>query len=170
MTYVSNLFDTFFAGGKDHRTRVSAGNMPYLEGAHRFDNELQTHAALPATLPHVWHPPWKLTLLPADSTLGLDGRTAHEACVPRHSMYPQTLNPYTLNLHQATTGRARRRTCCWGSRRRRGRRASAPARAPAPRPTPPAAAAKRCAPTPRQAAPDERHALCLLLGFPATLL
>ena len=32
VTYVSNLFDTFFAGGKDHRTRVSAGNMPYLEG------------------------------------------------------------------------------------------------------------------------------------------
>lgn len=33
VTYVSNLFDTFFPGGKDHRTRVSAGNMPYLEGA-----------------------------------------------------------------------------------------------------------------------------------------
>lgn len=34
VTYVSNLFDTFFAGGKDHRLpRVSAGHMPYLEGA-----------------------------------------------------------------------------------------------------------------------------------------
>ncbi len=37
VTYVSNLFDTFFPGGKDHRiSRPSAGHMPYLEGAHPF--------------------------------------------------------------------------------------------------------------------------------------
>jgi hypothetical protein len=38
VTYVSNLFDTFFAGGKDHRTRVSAANMPYLEGVRCVEN------------------------------------------------------------------------------------------------------------------------------------
>lgn len=33
VTYVSNLFDTFFPGGKDHRLpKASAAHMPYLEG------------------------------------------------------------------------------------------------------------------------------------------
>jgi hypothetical protein len=53
VTYVSNLFDTFFAGGKDHRTRVSAGNMPYLEGVHHLTISLSIHAALPAAQPPV---------------------------------------------------------------------------------------------------------------------
>lgn len=59
--------------------------------------------------------------------------------------FPTPLRPLHVNLliQQATTGRARRRTCCWASRRRRGRPASAPARAPAPRPPPPTAAARR---------------------------
>ena len=33
VTHLSNLFDTFFDGGKDHRTRVSSTCLPYLEGA-----------------------------------------------------------------------------------------------------------------------------------------
>ncbi len=40
VTYVSNLFDTFFPGGKDHRlSKPSAAHMPYLEGAHSHGAE-----------------------------------------------------------------------------------------------------------------------------------
>ena len=34
VTYISNLYDTFFEGGKDHRVdRPSATHLPYFEGA-----------------------------------------------------------------------------------------------------------------------------------------
>ena len=34
VTYISNLFDTFFEGGRDHRlAKPSVTNMPYLDGA-----------------------------------------------------------------------------------------------------------------------------------------
>ena len=31
--HLSNLFDTFFEGGRDHRERVSASLLPHFEGA-----------------------------------------------------------------------------------------------------------------------------------------
>ena len=35
VTYLSNLFDTFFEGGKDHRVdKPSVLHMPYFEGSH----------------------------------------------------------------------------------------------------------------------------------------
>ena len=34
MAHISNLFDTFFEGGRDHRVpKPSVTHMPYLEGA-----------------------------------------------------------------------------------------------------------------------------------------
>ena len=32
VTHLSNLYDTFFEGGRDHRDRASATLMPYFEG------------------------------------------------------------------------------------------------------------------------------------------
>ena len=34
VTHLSNLFDTFFEGGRDHRDRASSTCLPYLDGAH----------------------------------------------------------------------------------------------------------------------------------------
>jgi len=33
VTHLSNLYDTFFDGGRDHREKASATAMPYLDGA-----------------------------------------------------------------------------------------------------------------------------------------
>ena len=33
VVHLSNLFDTFFEGGKDHRERVSASLLPHFDGA-----------------------------------------------------------------------------------------------------------------------------------------
>ena len=35
VTHLSNLFDTFFEGGRDHKEKASATCMPYLDGGAR---------------------------------------------------------------------------------------------------------------------------------------
>lgn len=51
MTYVSNLYDTFFPTGKDHRVpKPSAAHMPYLEGARRHTTHLLPSAKFSAAL------------------------------------------------------------------------------------------------------------------------
>lgn len=32
VTHLSNLYDTFFEGGRDHREKASSSAMPYLDG------------------------------------------------------------------------------------------------------------------------------------------
>ena len=77
MTYVSNLFDTFFAGGKDHRTRVSAGNMPYLEGVRRVAKQLLVMLLCQVSGSRRR----RRTTQPAEGDAGLDGGTTGEAFV-----------------------------------------------------------------------------------------
>ncbi len=39
MAHISNLFDTFFEGGRDHRVpKPSVTHMPYLEGVELFSS------------------------------------------------------------------------------------------------------------------------------------
>ena len=52
MTHLSNLYDTFFEGGRDHRVAApSAAHMPYFEGVNDPPACWPSHAVC---LPHTW--------------------------------------------------------------------------------------------------------------------
>ena len=63
VTYVSNLFDTFFPRGKDHRMpRPSATHMPYLEGAILHHTVGRTTGTLLDTVCHILTQPVLFTV------------------------------------------------------------------------------------------------------------